>query len=71
MDLKHNVWFFKNALDKEWCNNLIKKHTKNMRKKGKVGGDGSKISASESKKQRNSNIRFINVLNYVIYLMIS
>ena len=61
MDLKNNVWFFKNVLDKEWCNNLIKKHKKNMKKKGKVGGDGSKISASESKKQRDSNVRFINV----------
>ena len=34
MDLKHNVWFFKNALDKEWCNNLIKKQNINNGRNG-------------------------------------
>ena len=59
MYLKHNVWFFKDVLDKEWCNNIIKKYKKKATKKGKIGGDGAKISAKKNKERRDSNIVWV------------
>ena len=59
MHLKHNVWFFKDVLDKKWCNNYIKKYKNKGFKTGKVGGDGSKITAQQNKKRRNSSVAFI------------
>jgi PKHD-type hydroxylase len=59
MNLKHNVWFFRNVLDKTWCDNVIKKYKTYAVKKGKIGGDGSKLKASENKKRRNSSIAWV------------
>ena len=59
MYLKHNVWFFKDVLDKEWCNNIIKKYKTKATKKGKIGGDGAKVSAKKNKERRNSNIVWV------------
>ena len=60
MYLKYNVWFFKNVLDKTWCDNIIKKYKTKATKKGKIGGDGVKISAKRIKERRNSNIVWVH-----------
>ena len=36
MYLKNNVWFFKNALDKAWCDKIIKKYKQRLLKKVKL-----------------------------------
>ena len=59
MQLKHNVWFFRDVLDKKWCNNYIKKYKKKGFKTAKVGGDGSEFTSEENKKRRNSSVSFI------------
>ncbi len=59
MHLKHNVWFFKNVLDKTWCDNIIKTYKPRATKKGKIGGDGVKQKAIANKKRRNSSIEWV------------
>tara|TARA_R110000744_G_scaffold278535_2_gene390759 strand:+ start:307 stop:927 length:621 start_codon:yes stop_codon:yes gene_type:complete len=59
MHLKHNIWFFRDALDKKWCNDYIKKYKNKSFKAARIGGDGSKLKASQNKKKRNSCVSFI------------
>jgi len=63
MNLKHNVWFFKDGLDKKICNSIIKKNKKIKLNQATIGGTDNKSGID--KKTRDSKVSWIK--DSVIY----
>lgn len=63
MQLKYIYWYFKGGLPKSWCDLVIKEGLSRKSEKGTIGGEGKRkrvLTSNDLKKQRNSNIVWLN-----------